>query len=87
MADISQVKLPNNSVYNLKDANAIHKTGNEVSGDYLVYNGTSWVSRQGTASDVGAIAAPSSANNGDFLVYNGSAWVAQSLSTWQGGSY
>ena len=39
------------------------------------------------ASDVGAIATPSSANTGDFLVYNGSAWVAQTLSTWQGGSY
>lgn len=40
-----------------------------------------------TAADVGAIAAPSSPSSGQFLVYNGSAWVAQSLSTWQGGSY
>ena len=40
-----------------------------------------------TASDVGAIAAPSSASSGDFLIYNGSAWVAQSLSTWEGGNY
>lgn len=40
-----------------------------------------------TASDVGAIAAPSSPATGSFLVYNGSAWVAQTLSTWQGGSY
>lgn len=40
-----------------------------------------------SAADVGAIPAPSSASAGDFLVYNGSAWVAQSLSTWQGGSY
>lgn len=40
-----------------------------------------------TASDVGAIATPSSANSGDFLVYNGTSWVAQSLSTWQGGSF
>lgn len=39
------------------------------------------------AADVGAIASPASANAGDFLVYNGTAWVAQSLSTWQGGSY
>ena len=39
------------------------------------------------SDDVGAIAAPSSASTGDFLVYNGTAWVAQSLSTWQGGSY
>lgn len=35
-----------------------------------------------TASDVGAIAAPSSPTLGDVLTYNGSAWVAQAL---QGG--
>ena len=40
-----------------------------------------------SASDVGAIAAPSSPTSGQFLVYNGSAWVAQTLATWQGGSY
>ena len=33
------------------------------------------------------IAKPSSPTSGDFLVWSGSAWVAQSLSTWQGGSY
>ena len=40
-----------------------------------------------TASDVGAIAAPSSPATGAFLVWNGSAWVAQTLATWQGGNY
>lgn len=40
-----------------------------------------------SASDVGAIAAPSSPATGAFLVWDGSAWVAQTLSTWQGGSY
>lgn len=40
-----------------------------------------------SAANVGAIASPSSPSSGDFLVYNGTAWVAQSLSTWQGGSY
>lgn len=40
-----------------------------------------------TASDVGAIAAPSSPASGAFLVWNGSAWAAQTLSTWQGGAY
>lgn len=40
-----------------------------------------------SASDVGAIAAPSSPATGAFLVWNGSAWVAQTLSTWQGGNY
>lgn len=40
-----------------------------------------------TAADVGAIAAPASPVTGAFLVWNGSAWTAQTLSTWQGGSY
>lgn len=40
-----------------------------------------------TAANVGAIASPSSPATGAFLVYNGSAWVAQTLATWQGGSY
>lgn len=33
------------------------------------------------------IPAPSSPASGAFLVWNGSAWVAQTLATWQGGSY
>lgn len=33
------------------------------------------------------IAKPSSPATGAFLVWDGSAWVAQTLSTWQGGSY
>ena len=37
--------------------------------------------------DATKITAPSSPATGAFLVYNGSAWVAQTLSTWQGGSY
>lgn len=40
-----------------------------------------------TASDIGAIALPNNPATGAFLVWNGSAWVAQTLSTWQGGSY
>jgi len=53
---------------------------------------TSWakgdhVHPKPTASDIGAIAAPSSPATGAFLVYNGSAWTAQTLSTWQGGNY
>lgn len=38
-------------------------------------------------SDIGAIAAPSNPASGAFLVWNGSAWVAQTLATWQGGSF
>ena len=37
--------------------------------------------------DAGKIDKPSSPATGAFLVYNGSAWVAQTLSTWQGGSF
>lgn len=40
-----------------------------------------------SAADVGAIAAPSSPTTGAFLVWDGTAWTAQTLSTWQGGSY
>lgn len=40
-----------------------------------------------SSGDIGAIPAPSSPATGAFLVWNGSAWVAQTLSTWQGGSY
>lgn len=40
-----------------------------------------------TANDVGAIAKPSSASSGQFLVFNGTEWVAQTLQSWQGGSY
>lgn len=38
-------------------------------------------------SDTSKITAPSSPATGAFLVYNGSAWTAQTLATWQGGSY
>lgn len=40
-----------------------------------------------SASDVGAIAAPSSPATGAFLVWSGSAWVAQTLAVWQASSY
>lgn len=33
------------------------------------------------------ITSPTSPASGAFLVWNGSAWVAQTLATWQGGSY
>lgn len=38
-------------------------------------------------SDTSKITAPSNPTSGQFLVYNGSAWVAQTLATWQGGSF
>ena len=33
------------------------------------------------------ITSPNSPASGAFLVWNGTAWVAQTLATWQGGSY
>lgn len=57
-----------------------------------VGNGTTWarsnhVHKRPTATEVGAIPAPSSPTSGQFLVYNGTAWVAQTLATWQASSY
>jgi hypothetical protein len=40
-----------------------------------------------TAAEIGAIPAPSSPATGAFVMWDGSAWTAQTLSTWQGGSY
>lgn len=40
-----------------------------------------------SASDIGAIPAPSSPASGAFLVWNGSAWVAQTLAVWQASNY
>ncbi len=36
---------------------------------------------------LGSIQAPANPASGAFLVWNGTAWVAQTLATWQGGSY
>ena len=33
------------------------------------------------------ITSPTSPTSGAFLVWDGTAWVAQTLATWQGGSY
>lgn len=61
--------------------------GTAAAGSSTDYSRADHVHAKPSAADVGAIAAPSSPSSGQFLVYNGSAWVAQSLSTWQGGSY
>lgn len=37
--------------------------------------------------DEGKIDKPSNPSSGAFLVWSGTAWVAQTLATWQGGSY
>jgi hypothetical protein len=37
--------------------------------------------------DAGKIDKPSNPATGAFLVWNGSTWAAQTLATWQGGSY
>lgn len=37
--------------------------------------------------DAGKIDKPTNPSSGAFLVWNGTAWVAQTLATWQGGSY
>lgn len=52
MADLAKITLPNNVEYNLKDAQArndlsgkIDKPSNPTSGQFLVYNGTTWVAQ------------------------------------------
>ena len=66
-------------------------SGNVVSFDHdeVVLNGVQYINLAGTwtPSYAGAIASPSSPSVGDFLVYTSNGWAAQSLSTWQGGSY
>lgn len=73
----------------VRECSAKIVAGTDISANYN--NGTMTIGFSGTipstASDVGAIAAPASPATGAFLVYDGSAWVAQTLSTWQGGSY
>lgn len=61
--------------------------GTAAAGSGTSFSRADHVHAMPSASDVGAIAAPSSPATGAFLVWNGSAWVAQTLSTWQGGSY
>lgn len=61
--------------------------GTPAVGSSSAYARADHVHAMPSASDVGAIAAPSSASTGAFLTYNGSAWVATTLSAWQGGSY
>lgn len=61
--------------------------GTAAAGSSSDYSRADHVHAMPTAANVGAIALPSNPSTNDFLVFNGSAWVAQSLSTWQGGSY
>ena len=61
--------------------------GTASAGSSANYSRGDHVHAMPSASDVGAIAAPSSPSSGQFLVYNGSAWVAQTLATWQASSY
>lgn len=52
MADISKIKLPDNTEVNFKDAQARLDLANKItapsspsSGQFLVYNGTAWVAQ------------------------------------------
>lgn len=49
--------------------------------------GSVWSASKASTELAGKIDKPASPTSGSFLVYNGTAWVAQTLSTWQGGSY
>ena len=56
-----------------------------VSGQEVAYERT--VEEAIETAISGKITAPASPATGAFLVWNGSAWVAQTLATWQSGSY
>ncbi len=63
---------------NKPSINSVTLSGNKTAADLSL----------ASAADVAAkITAPSSPTTGAFLVWDGSAWTAQTLSTWQGGSY
>lgn len=63
---------------NKPSINSVTLSGNKTAADLSL----------ASAADVAAkITAPSSPATGAFLVWDGSAWTAQTLSTWQGGSY
>ena len=76
---------PSGSAWIFASANQTSMRVTWVSGSYWNSIGTRTI--PSSASDIGAIAAPSSPATGAFLVWNGTAWVAQTLATWQGGSY
>ena len=61
------------------------ETGDTITAEKLnhIEDGIDDASRQ--LSD--KITSPNSPAAGAFLVWNGTAWVAQTLATWQGGSY
>lgn len=61
---------------NKPSINGVTLDGNKTSSDLGI-----------TAANLGAIPAPASPTSGAFLVWDGSAWAAQTLQTWQGGSY
>ena len=76
---------PSGSAWIFASANQSSMRVTWVSGSYWNSIGTRTIPN--SASDIGAIAAPSSPATGAFLVWNGTAWVAQTLATWQAGSY
>ena len=76
---------PSGSAWIFASANQTSMRVTWVSGSYWNSIGTRTI--PSSASDIGAIAAPSSPATGAFLVWNGTAWAAQTLATWQGGNY
>lgn len=58
--------------------------GNASPGSSANYARGDHVHPKPSASDIGAIAAPSSHTTGQFLKWNGSAWVASNLPVWDG---
>ena len=99
MADISKIKILDGDTYDLRDSrvpNKADKVSSATSGNFAALDANGNLTDSGhkhsdyltSHQDIsGKIDKPSSPATGAFLVYNGTAWVAQTLSTWQGGSY
>ena len=77
MADISKIKLPNNSVYDIRDHSKIADPATKSSGQYLTYNGTSWVADDIPQTAVGTLSIDSTPTNGsNNLVTSGGVYTA-----------
>lgn len=77
MADISKIKLPDNSVYDIRDHSKITDPATKSSGQYLTYNGTSWVADDIPQTAVGTLSIDSTPTNGSSnLVTSGGVYTA-----------
>ena len=77
MADVSKIKLPDNSVLDIRDTSKITDPSTKSSGQYLTYNGTSWVADDIPQTAVDTLSIDSAPTNGSSnLVTSGGVYTA-----------